>query len=74
MWKEGSAEQQFDVTQYLVAEQPIKLPDGTEDPNAQNQSGTGTSSGTRTGSNTSTQPGLFPGFTAPSLLGKQKGN
>jgi general secretion pathway protein I len=73
MWKEGTAEQQFDVTQYLVAEQPIKLPDGTEDPNAQNQSGTGTGSGSGTGSNTATQPGLFPGRTSPSLFGKQTG-
>lgn len=53
-WKEGSAEQSFDVTQYLVAEQPIPI-EGTMDPNAQNQSGTGTGTGTGTtpnGSNT----------------------
>ena len=65
MWKEGDAEQKFDVTQYLVADQPIKLPDGT-DPNAQNQSGlpgtgtgTGATTGKSTGSNTQGQPGLF---------------
>lgn len=45
-WKEGTAEKSFDVTQYLVAEQPIPL----TDPNAQDQSGTG--SGTPNGSNT----------------------
>ncbi|HKU36726.1 MAG TPA: prepilin-type N-terminal cleavage/methylation domain-containing protein [Polyangiales bacterium] len=72
-WKEGSAEQSFDVTQYLVAEQPIKLPDGT-DPNAQNQTGTGTGTGTSTGTGnkpstfgttgTSNNP-LAPGLFAP---------
>lgn len=53
MWTEGTAEKSFDVTQYLVAEQPIKLPDGS-DPNAQN---TGTDS---TGSNNQPLPGTFP--------------
>ena len=50
MWNEGSAEKQFDVTQYLVADQPIPIPG--LDPNAQNASGTGTgsASGSQTGS------------------------
>jgi hypothetical protein len=52
MWKEGDSEQQFDVTQYLVAEQPIPLQ--STDPNAQNQNGTGTGTGTNTGTGTGT--------------------
>ncbi|HKP60506.1 MAG TPA: type II secretion system protein [Polyangiales bacterium] len=74
MWKEGDAEQKFDVTQYLVADQPIKPPDGT-DPNAQNQSGlpgTGTGTGKITGSNNSTQPGLFGGSTNFGAFGTTK--
>jgi hypothetical protein len=67
MWKEGAAEQKFDVTQYLVAEQPIKLPDGT-DPNA--QSGTDSSS---TGTGPGTQKGLFAPRNDFNLLGTQKG-
>ena len=67
-WKEGDAQKSFDVTQYLVAEQPIKLPDGS-DPNALNeqQDSTGTDSTRQgsgpgkaiTGGNTNQQPGLF---------------
>lgn len=53
MWKEGEQDKSFDVTQYLVAEQPIMMPDGT-DPNAQgtDSSGSGTPS-TGTGSKSS---------------------
>jgi hypothetical protein len=57
MWKEGDQEKSFDVTQYLVAEQPIVMPDGT-DPNAQgtDSSGSGTpatGSGRNTGAKSS---------------------
>jgi general secretion pathway protein I len=79
MWNEGESEQKFDVTQYLVAEQPIKLPDGT-DPNAQNQTGTGTGTSTSTGTGTgtstgtnSTQGGLFQPRTNFGLFGTQTG-
>lgn len=61
-WSEGSAEKSFDVTQYLVAEQPIKLPDGT-DPTQQEStdtSGTGNTSSGSGNKGTST----FPGRTA----------
>jgi prepilin-type N-terminal cleavage/methylation domain-containing protein len=83
MWKEGTADQKFDVTQYLVAEQPIPML--STDPNAQNPNGTGTGTGTGTngtglgtGTNTGTGAfgstpmpgGLFPGSTSPSFLGK----
>jgi general secretion pathway protein I len=47
-WEEGNAEKTFDVTQYLVAEQPVPL---TMDPNNPNQVlGSGTGTGTGTGS------------------------
>jgi general secretion pathway protein I len=64
MWTEGSAEKSFDVTQYLVAEQPIKLPDGT-DPTQETDPNTGnpiTPSNSKPGS--SGQPSnMFPGST-----------
>jgi prepilin-type N-terminal cleavage/methylation domain-containing protein len=73
MWNEGSAEQKFDVTQYLVAEQPIPLL--STDPNAQNQNGTGTGTGTTgtgtgtgtgtTGTGTGTTNGAQPGLFQP---------
>jgi general secretion pathway protein I len=59
-WDEGNAHQTFDVTQYIVADQPVPL---TMDPNNPNQllgAGTGTGTGTTglTGSGS-----LFPGMT-----------
>lgn len=69
MWTEGTADKSFDVTQYLVAEQPIMLPDGS-DPNAQNTGtdSTGTTGGQgtgrdSTGSSNQSPKGLFPGST-----------
>jgi general secretion pathway protein I len=37
-WKEGSKEHSFDVTQYLVADQPIPI-DGTQEPGAEGTQG-----------------------------------
>jgi len=48
-WSEGSAEKDFELTQYFVAEQPTQL---STDPNNANATGTGT--GTTTGSSTTT--------------------
>jgi general secretion pathway protein I len=62
-WDEGNAHKKFDVTQYLVAEQPVPL---TMDPNNPNQLlGAGTGTGT-TGTGTTGITGsgsLFPGMT-----------
>ena len=62
-WTEGSADKSFDVTQYLVAEQPIKMEDGT-DPNAGNSGNdmTGTTPGSGS-KGTTPQKGLFGGST-----------
>lgn len=49
-WKEGSTEHEFDVTQYLVSEQPI--------PVATDGQGTGTGAGTVTGTVAPTETGL----------------
>jgi general secretion pathway protein I len=58
MWKEGGTEKAFDVTQYLVAEQPIVMPDGTTDPNAQDPGSSG--GGKATGKNsTSSGSSMF---------------
>ena len=71
MWNEGSAAKKFDVTQYLVAEQPIQIPG--LDPNAQNTTGTGTGSttGSTTGSNTGNLFGSSPGSSSSSSGGTQ---
>lgn len=49
-WKEGTVAHEFDVTQYLVSDQPIANPDAT-DPNAPpgTSTGTGTNSGPGSG-------------------------
>lgn len=79
-WNEGSAEQKFDVTQYLVAEQPIPI-EGLDpnDPNAQNGTGTGTGTGSGTGTKpgtnstgTGTKPNLFQPSTNFGAFGTTK--
>lgn len=72
MWKEGSAEQKFDVTQYLVAEQPISIPgsDPNNPMNPMNQTGTGTTGtgATGTGAKTGTfgtTPATGSGMSTP---------
>ena len=61
-WTEGSAQKEFELTQYVVAEHPVPLATDPNDPNALlNSSGTGTgmgtSSGMGTGTGTSTSSG-----------------
>lgn len=60
-WAEGSADKEYELTQYYVSEQPVPLP---TDPNDPNSTGTGTGT-TGPGLNT-TQPG---GPTVPGLGG-----
>jgi prepilin-type N-terminal cleavage/methylation domain-containing protein len=55
-WQEGSAERKFDVTQYIVAEQPVPLSTDPNNPNATPGAGTGTGGGAF-GSATSTGVG-----------------
>lgn len=50
-WSEGSADKTFDLSQYVVAEQPVPL---ALDPNDPNGLGTGTGTGTGTGSSQNT--------------------
>lgn len=56
-WTEGSAEKEFELTQYVVAEQPVPLATDPNDPNAAlNSSGTGLGTGlgtSATGASTS---------------------
>lgn len=59
-WREGSAERSFDVTQYLVADQPV-IP-GTQDAIEGAAPGTGTGTGTQPGT-------LPPGNPLGNLLG-----
>lgn len=61
-WAEGSADKEYELTQYYVAEQPVPL---ATDPNDPNGTGTGTGTGTGPGLNT-TQSG---GPTIPGLGG-----
>lgn len=81
MWNEGSAAKKFDVTQYLVAEQPIPIPG--LDPNAQNTQGlgsqsttgstTGSGSGSTTGANTGSMFGTGSSNTGSSSPGRTSG-
>jgi general secretion pathway protein I len=48
-WKEGTIEHSFDVTQYLVSDQPIVVPEATEEDPNNPGTGTGTGTGTATG-------------------------
>jgi general secretion pathway protein I len=61
-WNEGSAEKSFDVTQYLVAEQPIRLPDGT-DPNQQEGTDSTDPSSPKGSDSSKGGNSLFPGRT-----------
>jgi len=54
MWTEGSADKTFELTQYVVAEQPVPLATDPNDPNALLG---GSTTGTGTGTGQSTVPG-----------------
>jgi general secretion pathway protein I len=51
-WTEGSAEKNFELTQYVVAEQPVPLATDPNDPNALLNSGSQGSTGLGTGTST----------------------
>jgi prepilin-type N-terminal cleavage/methylation domain-containing protein len=59
-WSEGSADKTFELTQYIVAEQPVPLATDPNNPNALLGAGTGTTGtgSTTIGTGTSTTPGL----------------
>ena len=62
-WNEGSAEKTFDLTQYVVAEQPVPLATDPNDPNALLNSGTQGTTGLGTGSGTGMGMGMGMGAT-----------
>jgi general secretion pathway protein I len=60
-WPEGHGEKSFDVTQYVVAEQPVPLATDPNDPNAllgAGATGTGSTSTTGTGSPATSSTGM----------------